>query len=77
MADIRTVSQAKHTTAADHHRHGDVEQASLDQFVGEGEWTCRDVDDEAQESDTARHDMRGAERDTARTLNKSLTTEWL
>ena len=58
------VSQAKHTTAADHHGHGEIEHASLDQFVGEGEWTCQDVDDEAPESDTARLEMRIADRDT-------------
>ena len=66
-------SQAKHTMAADHHGHGDVEQASLVEIAGEGEWTCRDVDDEAQESDTARREIRRAERDS-KALNKGLTT---
>ena len=44
------MSHAQHTRAEDHHGHGDIEQPSPNQFVGRGEWTGRDEDDDAHES---------------------------
>ena len=63
-AHIDTSEKDEHTTAADHHGHGNVEQARFDQFVGGREWTFRDVYVEAQES--ARLEIRTADRDSAR-----------